>query len=194
MLDVMAGERLQRMGAKREAVFTTEQVTALLGLKAADKWRVTKFVQSREYGISPSITDAAGPGSRRLYDLENVCEIGLALRLLEAGLRPKVIGHVLKELRQDGKLSRKLKIEKDRVPIRYLGICLFPKIGKPLDVSRVIYVDFFDGFMEAEPILGQLTEPDALGPNVDVLFVAVGLVFHRINERLEIMEAERGKP
>jgi DNA-binding transcriptional MerR regulator len=188
------------MVAGRSKVFTTEQVTALLGLEPEDKWRVTKFVQSREYGIKPSISEAAGPGSRRLYDLENVCEIGLALRLLETGLRPKVIGHVLKELGQEGRLSRKLNVEKDLARALYLGILVSPQVGKPLDVSRIQYVDFVEGFTEVEHAIEKIAEGlsgrglakpvvDVL-VNFDVLLVAVGLTFNRINERLATMEAE----
>lgn len=203
------------MVASRQKFFTTEQVTALLGLAPEDKWRVTKFVQSREYGIRPSVSEAAGPGSRRLYDVENVCEIGLALRLLETGLRPKVIGHLLKELRQDGKLSRKLKIDKDVARALYLGIFLSSQIGKPLDSSRIQYVDFFEGFLEVEHVLERIEEGLTVATpglaklaelprfrnlqrliDPDVLLVAVGLMFYGINERLAAMEAESagGKP
>jgi DNA-binding transcriptional MerR regulator len=188
------------MVARRQKFFTTEQVTALLGLNPEDKWRVTKFVQSREYGIKPSISEAAGPGSRRLYDVENVCEIGLALRLLETGLRPKVIGHVLKELGQEGRLSRMLNVEKEPARALYLGILVSPQAGKPLDVSRIRYVDFVEGFTEVEHTIEKIAEGlsgtgmtkpvvDVL-VNFDVLLVAVGLMFHRINEGLAAMETE----
>jgi DNA-binding transcriptional MerR regulator len=197
------------MDSNRTKFFTTDQVATLLDLESEDKWRVTKFVQSREYGIKPSISEAAGTGSRRLYDIENVCEIALALRLLETGLRPNVIGHVLQEVRRDGVLSRYLKITKDQAWALYLGIFVSPQKGKPLDVSRVRHIDFFEGFMEVENRIGQiaaelakqapgLVQPPAYLPgipsvdeltNYDVLLVAVGLMFYGINERIQTMES-----
>lgn len=198
------------MVARQQKFFTTEQVTGLLGLGPEDKWRVTKFVKSREYGIKPSMGVGTGPGSRRLYDVENVCEIGLALRLLETGLRSKVIGQVLKVLRREGKLSAKLGIEKERAATLYLGILVSPEVGEPLDASRIQYVGFFDSFTEVEAIIDMIAEglaeempglsnPATLPPgfpsieklvNYDVLLVAVGLMFRGISERLEAMEKE----
>jgi hypothetical protein len=187
------------MVARKPKFFTTEQVAELLGLGPQDKWRITKFVKSREYGIEPAISVGSGPGSRRLYDIENVCEIGLALRLLETGLRPKVIGQVLKELGQEGRLSENLKSETDRARALYLCILVSPQPGKPLDASRIRYVDFVLGFTEIGTTIEKIAEGlsgtglaksvvDVL-VNFDVLLVAVGLMFNRINERLAAMEA-----
>jgi hypothetical protein len=186
------------MVASRRKIFTTEEVAALIGLSPEDTWRVTKFIKSREYGIKPAITMGSGHGSRRLYDIENVCEIGLALRLLEAGLRPQVIGHVLKEVGQYSNVSPKLKIGADAAKILYLAILLSPRTGKPLDVSRIQYVDFVEGFSEVEHIIEQIAQGlKSRGlPNVDVLvhydvlLVGVGLMFRGINERLAMMKEE----
>ncbi len=100
------------MAAKPLYVFTTEELTTLLGLDPKkDKWRVVRFAESREYKIVPSIKLASGSGSRRLrYDLENVCEFALALHLLQTGLRSYVIGDVIQQLRKKGKLTRTLQM------------------------------------------------------------------------------------
>jgi hypothetical protein len=86
-------------------VYTTEKIARILGLP---EWRVVRFAQVPAYGIKPTLGEAAGPGSRRLYSLEDVCEIALGWWLVQAGLRAKVIGHVLKQVRKLGGLSRHL--------------------------------------------------------------------------------------
>jgi len=100
------------MAANSLYVFTTDELTKLLGLDPKkDKWRVVRFAESREYKIVPSIKLASGSGSRRLYDLENVCEFALALHLLQIGLRSQVIGNAIQKLRKQGKLSRLLRVD-----------------------------------------------------------------------------------
>jgi len=188
------------MVARRQKVFTTEDVVALLGLGAEDTWRVTKFIKSREYGIEPAMIVGSGHGSRRLYDIENVCEIGLALRLLEAGLRPRVVGQVLKEATEYSALAPRLKVEKELAHLR-LAVLFAPRPGKPLDASRIRYVNFVNGFREVEDVIGTIEEglkakglPDVdLLVNYDVLLVAVGLMFQGIRERLETMQKESAK-
>jgi hypothetical protein len=188
------------MVARQPKFFTTERVAEILGLGPDDKWRITKFVKSREYGIEPAIIVGSGPGSRRLYNVENVCEIALSLRLLETGLRPKVIGQVLKELGREGRLSENLKGEWDRARALYLCILVSPQTGKPLDASRIRYVDFFEGFTEIGTTIEKIAQGligkglpkrfvDVL-VNFDVLLVAVGLMFYEINERLATVKGE----
>ena len=80
-------------------VFTTEKIARLLELP---EWRVVRFAQVPGYGIRPAWGEASGPGSRRLYSLENVCEIALASWLVQAGLRVEVIGRVLKQMWKQG--------------------------------------------------------------------------------------------
>jgi DNA-binding transcriptional MerR regulator len=89
----------EEMDAK---VFTTEKIARLLFLP---EWRVVRFAQVKDYRITPHYGVAAGPGSRRLYSLENVCEIALAWWLLQAGLQVKAIGHVLEHVRSQGGLN-----------------------------------------------------------------------------------------
>ncbi len=119
-------------------IFTTEMAAEILGL---EPWRVTKFVQSKEYGIEPSLAQARGSGSRRLYSADDICQIGLALRLLETGLRSKAIGKVIRQVQAKGKLSRRF-LEADNKGNLCLAIFRKPELGRPLDESRSQSVEF----------------------------------------------------
>jgi DNA-binding transcriptional MerR regulator len=105
-------------------IFTTEKAARVLELP---EWRVVRFAQIKKYGITPAYSEAAGPGSRRLYDLENVCEIALASWLTQAGLRIEVVGRVLKKLRNQGSLSHYLKLPWEKAMGTYLGVIRAPK-------------------------------------------------------------------
>src|ERR1022692_2298833 len=89
---------------KTPTIFTTDKAATALGLEGQG-WRIIKFAQSKEYGIEPSFGEGKGSGNRRLYSLDDVCQIGLALRLLETGLRSQAIGKVIRQIRQKEKLS-----------------------------------------------------------------------------------------
>ena len=155
-------------------VFTTDQVTGIIGLDPKkESWRILKFAESREYGIQPSISSPRGSGSRRLYDLENVCEFALALRLLETGLRSAAIGKVLRQVK--GSLVAKLKTT---VKPLYLVIIRTPHTGKPLAEKRPQEVHFIEGIEDASRILKSRGDDD-------VLFVPVGSLFQEVRNRLE---------
>jgi DNA-binding transcriptional MerR regulator len=101
-------------------VFTTEKIARIL---EAPEWRIVRFAQFKKYGITPALVQASGPGSRRLYNVENVCEMALALWLTQAGLRIDVIGRVLQQVRGQGGLSRFLDEASERESLRtYLAI------------------------------------------------------------------------
>jgi DNA-binding transcriptional MerR regulator len=170
-------------------VFTTEKVTELVGLDVKkDKWRVIKFAQSKEYGISPSMSQAAGSGSRRLYDLENVCEIALALRLLETGLRSMAIGKVIRQLSKKGPLHKRLAASNEKAEDLLIAIVRTPETGKPLDVGRDQIVEWVSGIEEAEQIRSK-------GSDRDLILVPVGSYLGELNRRLQQLElAERRRP
>jgi hypothetical protein len=129
------------MAAGSLYVFTTDELTTLLGLDPKkDKWRVVKFAESREYKIVPSIKLASGSGSRRLYDLENVCEFALALQLLQVGLRAKVIGSVIQKLRKEGKMRTYLNNDEIDLVDLTLVVERDPEPGAPLNKNPMIYL------------------------------------------------------
>jgi DNA-binding transcriptional MerR regulator len=100
-------------------IFTTERVARILSLP---EWRVVRFAQIKKYGITPAFGQAAGSGSRRLYDLKNVCEIALASRLTTAGLRIEVIARVLKQVRDQGGLEHLMEESASELQHFYLGV------------------------------------------------------------------------
>jgi DNA-binding transcriptional MerR regulator len=178
------------MVARREQIFLTGEVAELVGIP---EWRVVKIATGEEYGIKPR-RSAKGSGSRRVYDIENVCEIALAVRLLETGLRPKVIGDVIAKLR--GKLSSTLKIASVTPKDFYLVVGREAEIGRPLNQSRPQRIKFLE--MEDEVFHEQLQDlwtemSENRGPDVDMLFVAVGPFFREVHVNLERMKAEGGK-
>ena len=103
-----------------QQVFTTEKIAKIVGLP---EWRVVRFAQDPKFGITPAFGNATGPGSRRLYNLENVCQMALASWLLQAGLRVEVIGRVLRQVHKQGGLSRYLDEVSERESLgTYLAI------------------------------------------------------------------------
>lgn len=170
-------------------LFTTEQVIELLGLKPKDKWRVIKFAESKEYEIKPARIMGKGLGSRRLYDVENVCQIAVALSLLEAGLRPPVIGDAIERL---GRMAQKLKAKS--LSRLFVVMTLEQQFGSLLSTSRFVSVEFVEEGYKYSPdsILGQL--PNSSGhENYAVLFVPIGSVFSGIKRKLREMKASEGE-
>jgi hypothetical protein len=152
-------------------IFRADHVARMIGLPQKDKWRIAKFVQSPEYGIRPTLADAEGSGSRRLYDLENVCEIALALRVLETGLRPMVIGKVIRQLRKKGALSEKLDSEGKGTEKLFLVVVRMPQPGKPLDEKREQLVEWVNEIEKVERIREQHLGSDLILVPVGSLFV-----------------------
>ena len=117
-------------------IFTTDKIAKLLLLP---EWRVVRFAQVREYGIIPEYGEASGPGSRRLYSLENLCEIALASWLLQAGLQVKAIAYVLAQVRKQGGLSHFVTSFKHNDT--YLGVIRSPA-GKKVNQEAVYLHDW----------------------------------------------------
>jgi DNA-binding transcriptional MerR regulator len=128
-------------------IFGTEEVASILGLK---EWRVVRFAQSKGYGITPAFVQASGSGSRRLYNVENVCEMALAAWLTEAGLRIDVIGRVLQQVREQGGLSRYLEEASEQESLHtYLAIVRKRKgklkgITSPKMLQEAVYIRNWD--------------------------------------------------
>jgi DNA-binding transcriptional MerR regulator len=177
------------MVARKLKVLTTEKLTRVLGLDPQkDKWRIVKFAESREYNIKPSVDTPTGRGSRRLYNIEDACEIALALRLLETGLRSRVIGRVIRGLRKKGKLSANLeRSDSDRGTLN-LVITRIPVPGKPLDETRQQVVGFARNTAKMTEVVGEFFR----NPNVefDVILVPVSSMFRGMRQRLDQLESE----
>lgn len=154
-------------------IFTTEMIAQILGI---EPWRVIKFAQSKEYGITPTMTPS-GSGSRRLYDLDNLCELALALRLLETGLRSKVIGKVIRQLREKGELSTNLRLDQKQLGNLYLIISRKPELGAPLDGKREQRIGF-SSKAELRTIAKEIVAED-------VIVVPIGTLFGDLKRKLQ---------
>ncbi len=152
-------------------VFTTEKVARILGVP---EWRVVRFAQIKKYGITPAYGQAAGSGSRRLYNVENVCEMALASWLTEAGLRIEVIARVLTQVRNQGGLARYLDEKWEQETLHtYLAIVRKPK-GKP--TSKVMGQDAV--FIHDWEWLGNTLEKDFFS---SALIIGIGRRFRMLS-------------
>lgn len=75
--------------------FTTGDAASILGLPV---WRFQKFLDSPSYPLSPSGQLGSGKGSRRMFSLEDVYRIGIAVFLVRDAFAPKFVGRVLREI------------------------------------------------------------------------------------------------
>jgi hypothetical protein len=156
-------------------IFTTEKIARVLDLP---EWRVVRFAQVPGFGIRPEWGEATGPGSRRLYSLENVCQIALAWWLLQAGLRVAVIGRVLKQMHKQGGLSHLLNLRGNQVLSTYLGVIRGPK-GKTASQDAV-YIHNWE----------HLENAVTSEPFKSVLVIPIGLSFHQLRMSLEEQKGE----
>ena len=124
-----------------------------------------------DYGIEPYFGEAAGPGSRRLYNLENVCEMALASWLLQAGLPVKAVGNVLTQLRRQGGLTR--FVTSTQHSYVNLGVIRAPK-GKKMSQDAV----YLQNWEHLEKIFKREW-------HVSVLVIPIGLRFIDLWGRLE---------
>jgi DNA-binding transcriptional MerR regulator len=164
-------------------IFFTADIASLLRIA---EWRVIKFAQGAEYKIAPSHSEAAGSGSRRVYDIEDVCQIALALRLLDSGLGAKAIGEIIARLRQGGKLSEKLMLPKRELKDLYLAVVRLRRTGRGYFGNRTRDAFFVSDLVEAE------MDREARPPN-DLMVISVGSMFTQLSERLGKLQSERGR-
>jgi hypothetical protein len=177
------------MATRSLQVFTTEELTTLLGLDPKkDKRRVIKFAESREYGIVPSIKLASGSGSRRLYDLENVCEFALALHLLRTGLRSQIIGEAIRELRKKERLSAKLELVGTGLQKLKLLIARDSEPGRPPNKNRDRMISFQNGGNDLSEIIGKTFCNSIGGP--DLILIPVGRTFSNLKDMLYRLRSE----
>jgi DNA-binding transcriptional MerR regulator len=161
---------------KQPEIFTTERIAEIL---SASKWRVGRFAEIKKFGITPAFGEAKGSGSRRLYNLENVCEMALASWLLEAGLRIEVIGRALNRMRRQGGLSYLLELPDAKAQDSYLGVIRAPR-GK-ITGQEAVFLQSWE----------QLVRIFARDSDASVLIIPVGLRFLTLKHRLE--EQRKGK-
>jgi len=163
-------------------MFFTADIASLLKIP---EWRVVKFATGHEYQITPSHSDAAGSGTRRVYDLEDVCKIALALRLLDAGLSSKAIGRILRGLHRREPLSKRLEAKRTEFSSQYLVVFRTPKPRQG---------QYWSGRRQDAFFVSSLTEVKPQEhPKHDLLLVSVGPTFRVVKHRLGKWQREKGK-
>lgn len=78
--------------------FGTGEAAEILGIPI---WRLQKFVDSRQYNLSPEGKLGSGRGSRRVFTREDLHRIALANWLVKDGFAPQFIGSVVQQLEDD---------------------------------------------------------------------------------------------
>ena len=106
-------------------VFDSSDITELVGIKPI---YLTKYVERKLYGISPSVKAGKGRGKRRLFSRDDLFGIALVWWLFEAGLRSQVIAYILKQFLRSGerdaiRAARKLA----RTGVRFLVVRRKPR-------------------------------------------------------------------
>ena len=159
-------------------VFTTEKVARILDLP---EWRVVRFAQGKKYGITPAFGQAAGSGTRRLYDLENVCEMAVASSLTKAGLRIEVIARVLTQVRKQGGLSHLLNLPGAKLLDLFLGV-IRARRGNSTS-QEAVYLQNWE----------QLQNIFRKNQDASVLIVPLGIIFMLVKHFLEELDEEEKK-
>jgi hypothetical protein len=75
--------------------FGTGEAAEILGIPI---WRLQKFVDSRQYNLSPEGKLGSGRGSRRVFTREDLHRIALASWLVRDGFAPQFVGSVVEQL------------------------------------------------------------------------------------------------
>ena len=168
------------MVERNQELFATAEVARLLG---QPEWRVIKFVEGEQYGIKPAAVVGSGTGGRRLYDVENVCEFAVALRLLESGLRSLDIGRVIRQLREKGPLQQQLSDNREL----YIAIARKPRSGTFLATPRPQEVSFVRGSKGAGEILRRRKD-------YALILVPMGSVFRKVQRELSELHSKSSRP
>jgi len=155
-------------------VFLTAEIANLLKLA---EWRIARFSEQEAFRISPSVTDSAGSGTRRIYNLEDVCQIALTARVLNVGVGMRTAGNIVAALRSKQSLSARLQDEDKEMKTIHLAIFVAPGNGKLSFSGRSEDVDFACSLLDVQ-------KEYASRPDSDLLFLYVGNIFRQLKQKL----------
>jgi DNA-binding transcriptional MerR regulator len=82
-------------GSASMPAFGTGDAAEILGIPI---WRLQKFLDSRQYNLSPEGKLGSGRGSRRVFSQEDLHRIALANWLVKDGFAPQFVGSVVERL------------------------------------------------------------------------------------------------
>jgi DNA-binding transcriptional MerR regulator len=123
--------------------FGTGEAAEILGIPI---WRLQKFLDSRQYNLSPEGKLGSGRGSRRVFSQEDLHRIALANWLVKDGFAPQFIGSVVQQL-NDNEVGVYLNHEGEETS---LGVAFYR--GEDGPVMRIYAV-------QRAPVLGQKNSP-----------------------------------
>jgi hypothetical protein len=75
--------------------FGTGRVAEILDIPM---WRLQKFLDGKQYRLSPEDSLGAGRGSRRVFTVEDIYRLAIASRLVQDGFAASFIGEMLVQL------------------------------------------------------------------------------------------------
>jgi DNA-binding transcriptional MerR regulator len=78
--------------------YGTGEASEVLGIPI---WRIQKFMDSRQYNLSPGGKLGSGRGSRRVFTREDLHRIALANWLVKDGFATQFVGSVVQQLEDD---------------------------------------------------------------------------------------------
>jgi len=160
-------------------VFVTAQIAKLLRVP---EWRIIKFVGGKEYRITPALSEAAGSGTRRLYNLENVCELAVAWWLFQTGLRSDVVGWVLHQVRNEQQLKSILDVEEQKARSIYLAVIRTERKGNYVAPRQeALYIQNHD---QIQNLLSASTADSGF------VLIPIGMKFMNLKRRLEKLSKE----
>jgi hypothetical protein len=160
-------------------IFVTAQIAKLLHVP---EWRIIKFVGGKDYRITPALSNASGSGTRRLYNLENVCELALAWWLFQMGLRSDVVGWVLHQVRNEQQLKRTLDMDEQSARLFYLAVIRTERKGAYLVPHQE--VAFAQNHDQLQNLL--IASSGALG----FVLLPIGMKFMKLKRSLEKLSKE----
>jgi hypothetical protein len=108
-----AGSSFFPGGAVEIPTFGTGTAAEILGIPI---WRLQRFIDSRQYNLSPSGQLGKGRGSRRVFTKEDLHRVALANWLIGDGFATQFIGTVVRQL-EDSDLDVYIDHEGEEAPL-----------------------------------------------------------------------------
>jgi hypothetical protein len=93
--------------------FGTGEAAEILGVPI---WRLQKFLDSKQYNLSPEGKLGHGRGSRRVFSEEDLHRIALATWLVRDGFAPQFVGAVVQQI-EDSDLDVYIDHEGEEAPL-----------------------------------------------------------------------------